>query len=321
MNRPPIQVTCLTLEGIFRMLNSSALSIAIAQHTLPRWEAYKDSKFLNAVYALKVFGEGPGWMTIDQDWKAIVESREYWFNRFVNAFLAKLDSGPAAVMTYLERIDQLGQDSRLEVQRRYADVHAINHEIISETGDAIRRLAKIKLVSTVLVALGSGGAALAGGGAAYGAVSFSFSVATKVAKNVAEAKEGKVLAIDLGKEVLKEGTTQGLELGGEMATAAGSWRLFQASQSPQWREAVAKIEALSREIARKSSSRKIAKLGAKKGRIMQQALIQTPGVQSGVKLIQRGSLASKAGVGLSVVFAALDIIDAINEYQEDVSNL
>lgn len=321
MHRPAIPITCLTLEGIFRLLHSSALSVAIAQHTVPRWEAYKDSKFLNAVYSLKIFGEGPGWMTIDQDWKAIGESREFWFNRFVNGFLTKLDAGPSAVMTYLERIEKLGEDSRLEIQRRHAEVSAINREIIADTGDAIRRLAKIKVVSTVLVALGSGGAALAGSGAGYGVVSFSFSVATKVAKNVAEAKEAKVLAIDVSKEIGKEATTQGLEMGGELAGALGNWKLFQASHSPQWREAVAKIEALSREIARKSSTRKIAKLSAKQDRILQHAVAHTPGVQSGVKLIQRGRLAAKAGVGLSVVFAALDIIDAIQEYQEDVAGL
>ena len=312
-------VACLSLEQIFRLLYSTAFAVAVQQNTRSKWVEYRDSKVLNFIYSAMPWKGGPGWIEVEQNWREIECRKRKIFLDHVEVFLRKLELGPGSVVDYLIRMEELRDQAQKGWMDVFIEAGELNRGIIDETGLGISRLAKIKAASTIAVALLSGGTTVFVGGvtASYAsAVNLGYSLTASIAKNLAEAKGAKALAIDVGKELVKEKANKGAEGGAKMLTSIGFWTFV--NESGKWDVAVQKVQRLSADLARKTSSAKIAKIGRKVANAQAEVARSGTGMVKGIQLTRAGQMLS---VAVPVVFAGLDILLAIKEYTEDTDGL
>ncbi len=304
-------MACLSFEQIGRLLWSKSHAMAVQLNTSVHWKPYKDSKVLNLAYALMPWKEGPGWVEVAQDRQRIEESTRNFFDRSVDTFFNKLSEGPSGLMRYLADTEKIRDEALQAVQNTFMSASDINHQVLGETQEGVRRLAIIKAASSITLAGISGGVVLAGGSVglvtATQSVSLGFSLTKAVIKNWGELKTVGAVAIELAKDKVPE-------QGGKALTAAGFWNAWQAS--PKWVAAEKRVMSLSGDLARKISSQKKAKIGRKL--LAAQKDLTNAEAQSakGMKMMSIGKNIARYA---PVVFAALDVYEAIVEYGEDTS--
>jgi hypothetical protein len=313
-------VTSLHLARTLTFLHSVALAVAIQRHTHLEWKEDKESQVLNAIYRAMFWKGRPGVAEITQDWRKIEFLQDQTFDQYVRSFCKKLSEGPRAVISYLELLNGLRDDAVGFVKDTFADANQINAEIANETKEAVGSLAKIKLGSNVALAVMSGGIGVWGsGGMAFAAtgVTLGSKVVGVVAKNLTSGKDAQAIAIDTGfgisKEVAMAGSEHRLHTGAEYVQARARLQVWKQIRNGATAEQ--KINVLSRDLARKVSNAKIAKLNRQIGR----AQIQVDKAAAGRVTASRLAGATRlVGKAIPVVFAVHDIIEAVSEYREDV---
>ena len=313
------RIAAFDLRRIYHFINSVAYAQAAQNHTELSWQAYKDSAVLNAIYFVMYWKGAPGTVEVSQDTQLIESRRSVLMRHYWNTSLGKFHHGPHALITYLEALDKVKQASIESLQETFRDANKLNSEIGDATHTGIKWLAGIKLGSTAFIAVASGGLTLSGGAAAVSAgyVAAGYSVLGTFAKDMASAKHADIIALDISKEA---GKVAGQEKISQIAEKS-ALKLELNAQTRLAREgaliasAEVKIKQLSQEIARKTSSSKIAKLG----RQMDYVEAERASAQAAAANAQRlGQLAHLAGKALPIVFAAHDVMEALREYHEDI---
>ena len=163
-----VPIVCYDLNAIDRFFRSVALSMALDKHSTTVWQTYRDSTVLNTIYAVLFWKEPPGTAEVRvSDRAAIERSADELHHRFLMAWTRKLiEGGPAAANQYAADMATLKETARRNLQETYAGAQEINTAVISETRDAIRSLATIRLGASVGVAVIGAAAGLAVAGAA-----------------------------------------------------------------------------------------------------------------------------------------------------------
>ncbi len=241
MPQPNFSAVCYDLPTISRFFRSVALSVAFQRHISLRWETYRDSGVLNAVYKVMFWKEPPGNATVDigSD-MAIVAMTDSLHEKYLTGWLNRLhDAGPAAGIAYVQEMVVMREVARGAVQDIFRDASIVNHEVLQETSDAIATLAKIKLGATIGVAVIGGAvgiayaaAALSGGvaaggltmlgisagapGLAFGATSFAYSATNSVISTWEDSKSAT--AVGVLTETGKAGGGTALDKAGEHIT-------------------------------------------------------------------------------------------------------
>ncbi len=310
-----VRVACFSLEGVARFLWSVAHARAVDRHTHASWVDYKESTVLNVIYTVMWWKEGPGTVEVSQNREAIRESTQTFFVQYFDTFIKTIPQGVSHVVDYLDRMDQVRASALESVQNLFGETQRINAEIIGQTNQAIRNLAAVKLGSTIILAGMTGGLAVTGSGLALaaGSVNLGYSVTGAVVKNWASLKGAGAMAIDVGKELLKEGVQQAATKGAETMMALGTMQAFLAAG--KWDEAVQEVDKLTKEIARKVSNKKKARVGRKLNEAQAVKGGARKEIEQGVKLQQAGGKVLRA---VPIVFAAIDIINAVSEYEDDI---
>jgi uncharacterized UPF0146 family protein len=250
----------------------------------------------------------PGIAEIEENTKALGDYQKRKARELLTAALAKAADNPAAFQAYLQHLDADRRRNLFNLQNTFRSANEINQHNEISLGRTVDVLAAIKLGSTVTLAVVPAGLVLAGAAAATitaaGVVSLSYGIFKDVGKEMAGAGDAKVIAFDVTKSLVKEGVSQAKDKASERAVE----RL--TTQTELIAAATRQIDALSMQLARKVSSSKIAKLDRQIGRAHQ-------GLQQATRsaAVNRGVMA--AAKGLTVVFAAYDVWEGIEEYRKD----
>lgn len=213
LSQPRAQASLLVLDTpqVMLFLRSVAYARASQARTRARWVEYEDSKVLNTIYTLMPWKGRPGWVEVDTGVQGEIEreaGREA--ARLFEVFLRKLAESPAAGVQFLEGMERV-RDAALEgIRETFADAGRLNTAVIRETGDGIKSLAAIKLVSDVVIAFSP----------AF-AVSLGYAVATTVIKEWHKASEADAIAFQVTGEIAKEVGEEAAEKYEELAAKHG----------------------------------------------------------------------------------------------------
>ncbi|WID97878.1 hypothetical protein QO058_06405 [Bosea vestrisii] len=337
-----ISVVCYDLPTISRFIRSCALVIATQHSMKVEWETYRDSKVINAIYTVFFWKEPPGIAVVKDGAPAEIERRtDQMFERFILAWVRKLaEQGPRAGQEYLSFLGHLRDMARNDILNLYREVSGINSDVIRETQQGIKNLARIKLGAQVGVAVIGGivgvgfvapvlvGGTLAAGGGltilglqagttagGFAVAGFAHSITHSIIKNWEAGAEAQVAVIvneDVGKEV---GKTLVGHVGDRAVehtlekALAGSAKAQQAMRSAQ-----GEINKYSARLAQEGLTRKASEKAARRvADNMTRVATRTAEI---AKHKSAAASATRAGVYLPVLFAGLDIRDAWNEYNE-----
>jgi hypothetical protein len=326
-----ISVVCYDLPTVSRFFRSVALAVAMQQHTSIQWQTYRGSAVLNTIYAVMFWKEPPGWVEVQTGTRSAVErTTDQLHERFLLAWIAKVvEKGPVAGNAYVEQMVKVRQTARLGLMQVFHDAAEVNAEVLHQTNDAIAKLAAIRLGATVGVAVigGAVGVLAVGAGAAgvsilgieagasagvFGGVGLAFSTATSVIKNWDEG--GKAQVVGIATEVGKYAVS---ETGGKAAEHRLVAALAQQGKSAQIiKSAEGVIRKFSERLASTAFGQK-AKAKAAQRVTQSAAQIASEAAKAG-KAASAARIAMAAGRSIPVVFAALDIYGAIQDYQETV---
>ncbi|MBR0852485.1 hypothetical protein JQ543_32475 [Bradyrhizobium diazoefficiens] len=302
----PANIVVVDLPRLTGFINSVAYAQAASLYTTIKFEQFSSNVVMNAL-AQATTGE-PGIANIDEDTTALETYRSRRCRELLTAAITKASDSPAGFEAYLQHLDADRRRSLANLQTTFRTANEINQQNDQALSRAIDVLAKIKLGSTVAVAVIPAGLVVAGAATATitaaGVVSLSYGILKDAGKEMAGAGDAKVIAFDLSKNLAKEAAGRVKDKVGDHAAE----RLTQ--QSELIVAANRQIDALSMQLARKISSSKIAKLNRQIGRaqdVAQQAT-RSAAVNRGLML---------AAKGLTVVFAAYDVWEGIEEYKQD----
>jgi hypothetical protein len=334
-----LPTVCFDLSAISRFFRSCALTIATQQTTQIQWATYRDSKVLNAVYFMMFWKEPPGFAEVSMATKFDLEKKtDELHQQYLFAWVRKLAlEGPRSAQIYVDNMIRAREISRLAVQDLFREVGSINADVINQTQQAISDLAKIKLGAQVGVAVIGGvaglafiGAAAAGGaggaslmivGLKAGATATGFAVvggANSITHSMIKTWEGgaaaKVAGVSMEAGKITASEIAGAAAGRSLERAlSGSTQAAQIIKSAQGE--IAKFSArLAQEGLKKSAQAKATNIVASR---TAQAAVQKTALQG---FQQTARVAATAGRSIPVLFAALDVWDAVGDYRETMQS-
>lgn len=323
-----VPVAALDLDTIIRLIRSCAMTHALAESARLEWKTYDDSTFLNVVYGLLPWKEKPGYVDVEiAAGKKLHERFESLASGWLDNWLARAAQHPAQMVDYLNRLEQIREMDRENLDHVFREARAINREVEQQLNSAIRTFAAIKVGSTIAIALLSGGAAISiaggasafsvggatlafgGSGTAIGAVSSGYGLTCTIIKEWNSVPSAKVLAIskDVGKAAAGEAIDR---------TADHMLKQAAASQTLQQKlldKASRQIDHYSRMVAEAGRQR----VRSRAARKLTEKVVQQQSAQQGLR--QASNLARAGSVvkyGAPIVFAAMDIWDGISEFGE-----
>lgn len=339
---PPrtIPIIVYDFPAISRFFRSVALAIAIQRTTSLQWQTYRDSSVLNAVYTVMFWKEPPGFAEVHTGTKSDIDRQTDDLHvQFLTTWFRKVcEDGPQAGNAYVTAMEQVRNYARQAVQDLFREAGSINNEVIGQTNEAIRDLARIKLAAQVGVAVigavagvafvaaaaggAAGGASLTiigmqagAGGTAFAGVGAAHSITHSIIKNWEGGAGAQVAGIAW------EGGKAGVgEAGGHAAGHALEKALAGSARSEQL------IRTFEGEIAKQA--RRLGEQGLRKKAQQKAANILADrtarvGVEraAGQGFARQAVNAARVGKTIPVVFAAWDIIDAFSDYSDTVGSL
>ncbi|MEM7188763.1 MAG: hypothetical protein AAF439_04055 [Pseudomonadota bacterium] len=290
----------------------------MADFTRTEWVDYKDSTVLNIAYTIFWWKGGPGWVEVRSgDPEKVQKRTDKYVDDFVRVWFRYVnEGGHEAGENYLKKLGTLRQQAQDRINWTFQQAREINDEVLNKTNDAIRDLAKVKLAATVGVAVGGAvGAIVLTGGAALvvTGVSVGYSVTCSTIKNWEDGKVSDAVAVDLSKAAINEGVTRT----GEYMYKTGAHNFHNASvglkraqkEMAQWSKKVATTAKNTRQAGRASS--RLIRSG--------QRVAQETAKRNTARTV--GAVGKGLKFGVPVLFAALDIWGAVDEYNETISKL
>jgi hypothetical protein len=301
--KPQVKIAAFNLNRVVGLINSTAFARAAWHHTNLTYERF-DSNTVMEMLVQAVTAE-PGFASVDQDVRAIELERRKIYAVLVKRAIGALESGPGVFIRYLGELEKSRALALKSVEHTFTDAREINRQISGDLGKAIGVCAGIQLASTLVLVITPVGLTFAGAEAAgaAGMIGFGYSVTKSIAKDLAEAKGAQVIAFDIG----KEGAKQVANTRNDKLAEKAIKQIEQHSDLID--EFEEKIEALSASLARKVSSKKIAKLN----RQISKAEEAAAGATRARNLAIGKKVASRT---LSVAFAAYDVLEAWDDFQK-----
>lgn len=339
-----IAAVCYDFQAISRFLRSVATAQALQQTTRTEWVEYTDSAVLNGIYTMLFWKTPPGTVEIrSADPRQLQGRINDMHKRYVDAWLRKVcNEGPLSADKYIKDMEKAKESAKDSLRELYRDVGAINSEIVGATKETIQTLARIKLGAAVGVAAISGvvgvqfamaamGGAAAGGGVSlmgmaaggnagtFGAVGFANSLTHAMIKSYEQAPSATAVAINLdtGKELLKYAASEGGGKAAEFFYKDAARNAEHAQQIIRSAQGVIRqqSERLAQQTLKAAAQRKAhSMIGGATRQVATQAARQQAS-------LARAGVARAAGVGVPVVFAALDVIDAWGDYRATMGDL
>lgn len=332
-----VSVIIYDLNTVSRFFRSCALVIASQQSLRIEWETYRDSKVINAIYTVFFWKEPPGIAVVKEGAPEKVERRTNELHeRYLMAWVRKLsEEGPGAAQGYVTTMGQLRDMARKDIQNFYRNASDINNDVIRETQHGIEILAAYKLGAQVGVATlgaivgigfvapalvggvaaGAGGLTILGfeagvGASGFAAAGLAHSVTHSVIKNWDAGAGAQVAGIAIEKSKAKAsdlaGTGAERLLDKALASSANAENIVRSVQG--------EINKQSNRLAQQTLTRKAAEKASSR--------IAAGNAQLATRTAELAArnrnvaLARAGGVAVPVVFAAWDIMDAINDYRE-----
>jgi hypothetical protein len=306
------KVAVFNLRRLIGCLNSVAYARAATIGTSMQYQNFSESGVMNAL--ISACTGQPGIADINQNTVAIEHQRKQFAKSYLQTALNKAHDDPSDFLAYLNHLEKVKEQNLAMLRQTFQQAAAVNSGIDHSLTIAIDVLAATKAASTIAIAVTPVGLTFAGAEASLIAtasgVAFVYSIGKGIAKNLGEAKDVKVIAFDAGKDFAKEAGKEGISRVADKVKEHAAEKL--AEHTDLITEAEQKIDELTVKLARKVSSKKIAKLNRQIGRA-EEALSEAKTMASKARLT--GIAASR---GVPVVFAAMDIWEAIDDLQKDV---
>lgn len=316
-----IRIVAFDLVRLIGFLNSVAYAQAALNHTKLQWRPDQDfakSRVFSALYSALGYTP-PGTAEIAQDTSRIDNDRAHLLAQHWHTTITKIACGPAPLLAYLRSMEEVKEYASKATREVFRDAGQINSEIAGTTHEAIERLAKIRLASTLFilptaVAVGIGAAAVGAAGLALdvGAVSASYQVIGSFARTVQEAHGAKAIAIQTGKPAGEYAADRLYDVAADKVKGAAEKQLEKAE--PLIKQGERDIAHLARQLKDKTSTKKVAKLGRqleRKTDTLRGSLQQSKNATRTIRAAQT------VGVVLQLAFLAYDLYEAVNEYKED----
>lgn len=303
--------------------------IAMQRSIRISWVEYRDSAVLNVAYTILFWKEGPGWVEVNVKSVSELDAEiEQLTDQFVQSFLKKLhEDGFQEASRYASRMHALKLDAKEAIDQAFREAQEINNEVIGKTTGTIENLARIKLGAAVGVAVISGTAgvlAVAGatsvlgvsagaGPLVFAAVGLTNSVTHSVIKTWEDGDTAKAVAIDFGKAGLSDGAGKAAEIAGEKATANFATKVMARNNAEvavrRYADILGRRSTTPANIAKRTQ-----RLAHAQGALGQAQV-------SATRAAATNTVARGVGYALPVVFAAWDILDAVETYNEDLKGL
>lgn len=337
MAKRNIKIVCYDLPTISRFCRSVAFMAATVQHTKIRWEEYRDSKVLNAIHTVFFWKGHPGYAVIDHgDPQQVMAKTDELHARYLSRWVDMVATeGPARGHNYLNALQGIRDMSQNDLDNLIRNANEITAQAISETNEGIRNLSTIKMQAKIGLALigavtgvgfaagsigmaGTGGLMVMGTQAGAGTLGFAAtSMASSVAFNVVENwEEGASAQIAAISTTAQRSTGQAIgDYGAETIMRKAQANSTQAARIMQQAEAQVRQYSM-----RTGAGFRPATQQANLARA--QAAAQTAarqGMVAQANNMARNAVAH-AMVALPVVFAAREIVDAIDEHRRTVAS-
>jgi hypothetical protein len=299
------------------------------QHTQIEWKPNRDSATLNRIYSLLVWKEGPGTVEVTQDRRKITAATHQLFNHMFDQFLLKsFTSGPVALFQYMNHLMAMRAEALQSIENTLQSAVSINNEIAGEARIAVRNLAAVKLHCAIALAGYACGIVLTGCSVAL----IADVTALKLANDYVSLAPGLILSpgqtssnvgaigYQLKKTALDLGVNRRLDHNREMGE--GALKEIEKAIEPKIKLAEQRVEQCCASLASKirgskrfnRSNNQLDEALAGMGKLKHDAEQQGKNVEKAV------TAARHAGMAASVVFAAWDVMDALNTYQSDVAS-
>ena len=323
------QTICYDLPTISRFFRSCAITIATQMTTSVHWATYRDSKVLNAVYAVFFWKEPIGFAEVHSATKAELDRKtDELHEHFLMTWVRKLGTdGPAAAQNYATQMDRQKQLASQATQSLFREVGNINAEILGQTQEVIANLALIKLGSQIGVAVLSAGVGVAfvgGGGAGlsilglqagatanvFTAVGAANSITHSIIKNWEKGGNAQFVGV-----AMESGKVAASEIGGHVAAQSIQKALAGSAKSAQIiRSAQGEIEKYAAKLAQEGLRKKAA---AKATNIVANRTAQISTQKTAAAgFAQTARAATSVANAIPVVFALWDAWDAVADYKE-----
>jgi hypothetical protein len=300
-------IVCYDFPAVVRFLDSVALAMALQQNTALEWNRYDESKVLNAMYWVMAWKTPPGTVELKTDEKRVDVVRCDLLARFVGTWLDRVCEGPRAASQYLADKARLRDLANEGIQDALREAHVINSEIGGEVRGTVEKLAAIRLSSTLAV---TGVGAAAGGLAAF-AVASSYSIVGAVVKDWSRAPAGQVAALKFAEEGGKKFVEESLERNGVRLRATALEHQALADK------ALRKVRDAEKGLAKLGLSRTRRATQNRRLANAAEQFAESRRAASGFR--SAGKVLGRAATAASVVFVAMEVVDAITEYQETVA--
>lgn len=301
-----LKAAVIELPRFIGFINSVAYARAASLCTTLTYEKFSSNSVMN--FLLQATTAEPGFPEVTQDPRQIEVHRKRVAATLLDDALEAAAAGGQRFTAMLTQLESSKQRDLANVQRVFDQAREIGDHIENRLTFAIRTLATVKAASSIMIAVTPVGAAAFGGSAALvassGTIALVYSVGKAVAKNAAEGSDAGVIAFEVGKEIGKEGIQKGAE---KVEHAAAKSITTHAGLMD---DALRKIDVLSRRLARQLPTGKSAQLERRLGRATQSLQMSTKAMQNAGKL-------RFAAKGVPVVFAALDVWEAIGDWRTE----
>jgi hypothetical protein len=301
-----VKAAVIALPRFVGFINSVAYAKAAAFGTTLGYGKYTENPVMD--FLLRATTAEPGFAEVQQDQALIERHRQRIAGKLLDQALEAGANSPQAFNTTLQRFEADKQRDLASVRLVFQQAQQINSQIEHSLTMTIRTLATVKAVSSIAIAVTPVGLAAGGASAALvasaGTVAFVYSVSKAVAKNVAEGSDAGVIAFETTKEVGKEGIQRGAE------TVSHTAEHSIGQHTNLIRDAEAKIETLSKRLARDLATKKRGQLERRMGRA-------TQALQTSTKSLQAAKTVRVAAKGVPVIFAAMDVWEAIGDFQKE----
>ena len=301
-----LKAAVIELPRFVGFINSVAYAPAASLCTTLAYEQFSTNRVMN--FLVQATTGEPGFPEIQQDTRQIEELRKRFVGRLMDDALEAAAGGGPRFSAMMAHLEDSKQRDLMRVQQVFGQAREISANIEGRLTLAVKTLATVKAASSIMIAVTPVGAAAVGASAALvasaGTVSFVYSVSKAVAKNVAEGNDAGVIAFEVGKEGGKEGIQRGADA---VQHAAGRTMTMHERLID---DASRKIDVLTRRLERQLAMAKRAQLDRRLGRATETAATSSRSLQAAGRL-------RFAARGVPVVFAGLDVWEAIGDFRQE----
>jgi hypothetical protein len=296
-----IPILALDSAQVHRFLRSVAVAKEQDRQLQLRWQDYKDSRAINAIYAVLFWKGRPGWMEADiGDPKQLEKAADADTAELLKQFVTRASTGPAELKRFLEAQARVRAGCLASIRDKFAEVSSTNAEVRRDTAEGVRALAKIKLGSDLFLQA----AGLASGVATV--MGLGYDVITGLVGSWDKAVDAKIIAVS--KPI-------GMEAGKKAAEKLGD----SAERKILEGEGFAQRTERLGELIGKYEKHLIGKQGRKAGRLSTRIRFRAGEMETAEKLARRSaqSAAVRKALGkLNYLFIADSVYDSWYEYRE-----